>query len=167
MDSKLYPETLDKVGIVPKSDWDKNAHRGTVGRMNEEQKAIWDSVYMPINEEFIQNYSTMSPEDLMKWRYQRYIQDYLGCIAAVDENVGRVLDYLDENNLTENTLIMYTSDQGFYLGEHGWFDKRFIYDESFKTPLLVGWPGVIAPGSKNTTMVQNLDFAQTIRCCWS
>lgn len=89
------------------------------------------------------------------------MQDYLGCIAAVDEGVGRVLDYLDQTGLAENTLVVYTSDQGFYLGEHGWFDKRFIYDESFKTPLLVRWPGVIKAGSTNTQMVQNLDFAQT------
>ena len=89
------------------------------------------------------------------------MQDYLGSIAAVDENVGRLLDYLDENGLTENTIVVYTSDQGFYLGEHGWFDKRFIYDESFKTPLLVRWPGVIEAGSRSTEMVQNLDFAQT------
>ena len=79
----------------------------------------------------------------------------------MDENVGRVLDYLKENDLEENTIVVYTSDQGFYLGEHGWFDKRFIYNESFKTPLLVKWPGVINPGSKSDEMVQNLDFAQT------
>ncbi len=70
----------------------------------------------------------------MSWKYQRYMQDYLGCIAAVDESVGTLLDYLDEEGLDENTIVVYTSDQGFYLGEHGWFDKRFIYDESFKTP---------------------------------
>jgi arylsulfatase A-like enzyme len=89
------------------------------------------------------------------------MQDYLGCIASVDENVGRVLDYLDENGLSENTIVVYTSDQGFYLGEHGWFDKRFIYDESFKTPLLIRWPEKIVSGSVTDEMVQNLDFAQT------
>lgn len=89
------------------------------------------------------------------------MQDYLGSIAAVDDGVGKVLDYLEENGLSENTIVVYTSDQGFYLGEHGWFDKRFIYDESFKTPLLVKWPGVIQGGTVNTQMVQNLDFAQT------
>ena len=97
-------------------------------------------VYDPINEEFRKNYNSMSQKDLMKWRYQRYMQDYLGSIAAVDEGVGKVLDFLEENGLAENTIVVYTSDQGFYLGEHGWFDKRFIYDESFKTPLLVKWP---------------------------
>jgi arylsulfatase A-like enzyme len=103
----------------------------------------------------------MDEKEKMQWRYQRYMQDYLGTIRAVDENVGRVLDYLEANNLMDNTLIVYTSDQGFYLGEHGWFDKRFVYDESFKTPLLVSWPGKVAPGSKSTEMVQNLDYAQT------
>ena len=115
-----------------------------------------------MNEDFRKRYPSMSDKEKMKWRYQRYMQDYLGCIAAVDENVGRLLDYLDESGLAENTLIVYTSDQGFYLGEHGWFDKRFIYDESFKTPLLVKWPGVILPGTESDQMVQNLDFAQTL-----
>ena len=90
------------------------------------------------------------------------MQDYLGCIASVDENVGRLLDYMEDSGLDENTMVIYTSDQGFYLGEHGWFDKRFVYDESFKTPLLIKWPNVIEPGITNTEMVQNLDFAQTI-----
>ena len=97
----------------------------------------------------------------MRWRYQRYMQDYLGTIKAVDENVGRLLDYLETNGLMENTIIVYTSDQGFYLGEHGWFDKRFVYDESLKTPLLIAWPGKVEAGSKSDEMVQNLDFAQT------
>jgi arylsulfatase A-like enzyme len=103
----------------------------------------------------------MTNEEKMRWKYQRYMQDYLGCISSVDDNVGRVLDYLDENGLAENTIVVYTSDQGFYLGEHGWFDKRFIYNESFKTPLLVRWPNKIHPGTTNDEMVQNLDFAQT------
>ena len=97
----------------------------------------------------------------MKWKYQRYMQDYLGVISSVDDNVGRVLDYLDESGLAENTIVIYTSDQGFYLGEHGWFDKRFIYDESFKTPLLIRWPNKVTPGTTSEEMVQNLDFAQT------
>ena len=86
---------------------------------------------------------------------------YLGCISSVDDNVGRLLDYLDESGLADNTMVIYTSDQGFYLGEHGWFDKRFIYNESFKTPLLIRWPNKIRPGITNDEMVQNLDFAQT------
>jgi arylsulfatase A-like enzyme len=161
-DSKIKPEVLKELGIEPTSDWDFQAYTNNLGRMNPAQRAAWDEVYGPINEEFKKNYPNMTKEDLMKWRYQRYMQDYLGCIAAVDEGVGRVLDYLDQHGLKENTIIVYTSDQGFYLGEHGWFDKRFIYNESFKTPLLVRWPGVVEPGSLNMQMVQNLDFAPTL-----
>ena len=89
------------------------------------------------------------------------MQDYLATISSVDDNVGRVLDYLEETGLDKNTIVVYTSDQGFYLGEHGWFDKRFIYDQSFKTPLLIKWPNVIKPGITNDELVQNLDYAQT------
>jgi arylsulfatase A-like enzyme len=161
-DSKIYPEVMDELGIPETVDWDKKAFEREVGRQTPQQRAAWDAVYGPMNEEFKKNYPNMSKKELMSWRYQRYMQDYLGSIAAVDEGVGKVLDYLDQNNLTENTIVIYTSDQGFYLGEHGWFDKRFIYDESFKTPLLVRWPGVIEPGSNNSQMVQNLDYAQTL-----
>ena len=161
-DSKIYPEVMDELGIPETATWDKAAFAREVGIMNPAQRREWDKVYGPINEEFKKNYPNMSQEDLMKWRYQRYMQDYLGCIAAVDDGVGRVLDFVDRSGLRDNTIIVYTSDQGFYLGEHGWFDKRFIYDESFKTPLLVRWPGVITPGTVNTQMVQNLDFAQTL-----
>lgn len=161
-DSKLYPEMMAELGIKDMSGWDLEAFEREVGRMNPKQRAVWDSVYRPMMEDFKTKYPTMDKTALMKWRYQRYMQDYLGCIASVDENVGRLLDYLDENKLADNTIIIYTSDQGFYLGEHGWFDKRFVYNESFKTPLLIRWPNVITPGITNTEMVQNLDFAQTI-----
>ncbi len=161
-DSKIYPEVMDELGIPETSNWDKRAFEGTVGRMTPEQRAAWDAVYGPMNEDFKKRYPSMTEKEKMQWRYQRYMQDYLGSIAAVDDNVGRLLDYLDEQGLAENTLVVYTSDQGFYLGEHGWFDKRFIYEESFKTPLLARWPGVIDPGSASDQMVQNLDFAQTI-----
>ncbi|MCG1037450.1 sulfatase family protein [Polaribacter sargassicola] len=161
-DSKLYPEMMKELGIKDMSGWDLEAFEREVGAMNKEQRAVWDSVYKPMMEEFKEKYPSMNKTELMKWRYQRYMQDYLGCIASVDENVGRLLDYLEETKLDENTIIIYTSDQGFYLGEHGWFDKRFVYDESFKTPLLIKWPNVITPGTTNTEMVQNLDFAQTI-----
>ena len=166
-DSKITPEVMDELGIpgTPSWDdrpsWDKLAFQREVGRLTPAQRAKWDAVYGPMIEEFKKMYPTMSDEDKMKWRYQRYMQDYCGSIAAVDDGVGEVLDYLKENNLEDNTIVVYTSDQGFYLGEHGWFDKRFIYNESFKTPLLVRWPGVIKEQSVNTQMVQNLDFAQT------
>jgi arylsulfatase A-like enzyme len=130
-------------------------------RFTPSQAANFKKYYDPISEEFIKNYPSMSEQDLMRWKYQRYMQDYLGTIKAVDENVGRLLDYLEKNNLMENTIIVYTSDQGFYLGEHGWYDKRFVYDESFKTPLLVAWPGKVKSGTRSDELVQNLDFAQT------
>ena len=100
-------------------------------------------------------------KDLVKFKYQLYMKDYLRCIWAVDESVGQVLDYLDQSGLSENTIVMYCSDQGFYNGEHGWFDKRFMYEESFRTPLIVRWPGKVKAGSVNTDLVQNIDFAET------
>ncbi|MCE4565959.1 sulfatase [Maribellus sp. CM-23] len=160
-DNKIYPEVAKELGVQEPSEWGFNVFKSKYARFTEEQKAQWDAVYGPINDEFAQLYPNMTDSAFMRWKYQRYMQDYLGCIAAVDENVGRLLDYLDKNGLSENTMVVYTSDQGFYLGEHGWFDKRFIYNESFKTPLLVKWPEKIAPGSVSDEMVQNLDFAQT------
>jgi arylsulfatase A-like enzyme len=107
--------------------------------------------------------ATGKPEgdELTRKKYQWYMQDYLACIAGVDENVGRILDYLKEQGLDKNTIVMYSSDQGFYLGEHGWYDKRWMYEESYRTPLLARWPGTIAPGSRNDDLVQNIDFAET------
>ena len=160
-DSKIPPDVMDELGIPQTAKWDKNAYNNNLGRMNKDQRSDWDKVYAPMIEEFKREFPNMTDEEKMKWRYQRYMQDYLGSIASVDDGVGEVLDYLEESGLAENTIVVYTSDQGFYLGEHGWFDKRFIYNESFKTPLLVKWPGVIDAGTENTQMVQNLDFAQT------
>lgn len=161
-DSKIYPETMDRLGIKPANDGDIVGFTKEYNRMDALQKANWDGVYQLINNNFESKFKAgMNERELMKWRFQRYMQDYLGTIAAVDENVGRVLDYLEANKLTENTIIVYTSDQGFYLGEHGWYDKRFVYDESFKTPLLIQWKGHIKPGTVSDAMVQNLDYAQT------
>lgn len=160
-DSKIYPSVMKELGISGTSNWDTLAFSRELGRLTPQQRANWDKSYDLVNASFKASFPSMDDKEKMQWRYQRYMQDYLGTIRAVDENVGRVLDYLEANNLMDNTLIVYTSDQGFYLGEHGWFDKRFVYDESFKTPLLVAWPGKIAPKTTSTTMVQNLDYAQT------
>jgi arylsulfatase A-like enzyme len=146
---------------IPEIGFDKRRFEAEMGRLNPSQKTHFNAVYDLINAEFIKTYPRMTDQDKMRWKYQRYMQDYLGTIKAVDENVGRLLDYLEANHLLENTLLVYTSDQGFYLGEHGWFDKRFIYDESFKTPLLVSWPNQVKAGQKSDALVQNLDFAQT------
>ena len=131
-----------------------------LNRMTPDQETAWDSVYNPIIRNFYS--SELTGDDLVKYKYQRYLQDYLACIAAVDKSVGEVLDYLKDNGLEKNTIVIYTSDQGFYLGEHGWFDKRFMFEESYRTPLLVQWQGVTAPESVNASIVSNLDFAETI-----
>lgn len=163
-DSKIRPETLAKMEgkVLPVVEEFPNSFYGPYNRATAEQKALYDPVLDSINDFFYNNWPKMNDTEKMKWKYQRYMQDYLGSISSVDDNVGRLLDYLDESGLAENTIVIYTSDQGFYLGEHGWFDKRFIYDESFKTPLLVRWPNVVEPGAVENEMVQNLDFAQTM-----
>ena len=159
-DNKVFPEVMEELGME-EIGYDKIRLENGIKRLNPEQKERFNAAYAPVNEAFKKAYPNMTEEDRMRWKYQRYMQDYLGTIQAVDENVGRVLDYLEAHNLMDNTVIVYTSDQGFYLGEHGWFDKRFAYNESFKTPLLMSWKDHIRPGSVSDEMVQNLDFAQT------
>jgi len=171
-DSKVRPSTIEEMGKVePEIVYVKGD--GTLmrpnaqgfyrpfGRANEEQRKKYDITLDKISKDFKENWPKMNNEEKMKWKFQRYMQDYLATISSVDDNVGRVLNYMEETGLDENTIVIYTSDQGFYLGEHGWFDKRFIYDESFKTPLMIKWPNVIKPGTTSEEMVQNLDFAQT------
>ncbi|MDB5388734.1 MAG: arylsulfatase family protein, partial [Planctomycetaceae bacterium] len=118
--------------------------------MTAAEKVEWDKYYQPRNRKFLED--KPKGKDLVRWRYNRYLHDYLGCIKAVDEGVGKVLDYLDQEGLSENTIVVYASDQGFYLGEHGWFDKRWIFEESLKTPCLVRWPGVTQPGSTSSAI---------------
>jgi arylsulfatase A-like enzyme len=127
--------------------------------LTPEQRKAWDAYYEPRNAAFKK--ANPQGKDLVRWKYNRYLHDYLGCIASVDESVGRLLDYLRANGLDRDTIVVYSSDQGFYLGEHGWFDKRWIFEESLRTPLLVRWPDVTKPGSVNRDMVSNLDFAET------
>lgn len=139
---------------------DKSKMKTTgLNRMTPEQAERWNHVYDPIIKHFYE--AGLTGDDLVRFKYQRYLQDYLACIAAVDKSVGKILDFLKENGLDKNTIVIYASDQGFYLGEHGWFDKRWMFEESYKTPLLIEWPGVTKPGSTNTDMVSNLDFAET------
>jgi len=160
-DTKIHPDVLTSLGIEPRSSWDFRALTSKLKRYNDEQLAAWYDIYGPMNEEFRETYPGMSREDLMRFKYQRYMQDYMACIAGVDENIGRLVSYIEDNGLSDNTIIVYTSDQGFYLGEHGWFDKRFMYEESMSTPLIIKWPGEVAPGSRATELVQNIDFAET------
>lgn len=162
-DNKVSPEITGRMpNLTPKVTEFENSFYQSYGRANASQKALYDSILDTINKDFETHWPNITDEEKIRWKYQRYMQDYLACISSVDDNVGRVLDYLNKHQLSDNTLVVYTSDQGFYLGEHGWFDKRFIYDESFKTPLLVKWSNKIKPGISNDEMVQNLDFAQTL-----
>ncbi len=128
-------------------------------RMSPEQRSAWDAGYLPKNNAF--HKAKLKGKELAKWKGQRYLQDYMATIASVDEGVGELMAYLEENGLIDNTLVVYTSDQGFYLGENGWFDKRFMYEPSFGTPLVMQWPGHISPGERVDALVQNLDFAPT------
>lgn len=166
---QINPETGEKTNI-------------NLERFNNKQLAEWNAAYEPKNQEFIQKFfpkenpdgrgvlkpmqklgiETQREKQIALWKYNRYIKDYLRTIKSVDDGVGEVLEYLEENDLNENTIVVYTSDQGFYLGEHGWFDKRFMYEQSFRTPLLIRYPKEIAPGTVVDELVQNLDFAPTL-----
>lgn len=130
-----------------------------VKRMTPAQRQQWDDAYGPKNQAFAQ--ATLTGKDLLRWKYQRYIKDYLRCVASVDDNIGHMLDYLDEAGLTENTLVIYSSDQGFYLGEHGWYDKRWMYEESMRMPFVARWPAGIKPGQRTHQLAQNIDFGPT------
>jgi arylsulfatase A-like enzyme len=127
--------------------------------LSPEQRKLWDAYYTPRNEAFEKQ--SLTGKALVEWKYNRYMHDYLGCVKSVDDNVGRILKYLDDTGLSANTIVVYSSDQGFFLGEHGWFDKRWIFQESARTPLLVRWPAVAKPGSVLKSLVSNLDFAET------
>jgi len=128
-------------------------------RMNDEQRAVWDAAYLPKNNAF--HKANLSGKALAEWKFQRYMRDYLATIRAVDDGVGAILDYLDESGMAENTIIIYTTDQGFYLGENGWFDKRFMYEPSLEMPMVIRYPKGIKPGTIVEEMTQNLDFAPT------
>jgi arylsulfatase A-like enzyme len=127
--------------------------------LTAEQLEVWNAAYEPKNDAF--RAADLQGDDLVRWKYQRYVKDYLRAVASVDDNIGRVLDHLEASGLAENTIVIYASDQGWYLGEHGWFDKRWMYEESLRMPLIVRWPGVTAPGSTSNAMVSNLDLAET------
>jgi arylsulfatase A-like enzyme len=124
------------------------------------ERQAWEAYYGPRNAAF--QTGKLKADDLVRWKYQRYLHDYLACVKAVDEGVGKLLQFLDDEGLASSTIVIYASDQGFYLGEHGWFDKRWIFEESLRTPLLVRWPGVVKPGSQNDNLVSNVDFAETL-----
>jgi arylsulfatase A-like enzyme len=128
--------------------------------LTPEQQAQWDAGYARENAAL--RAAGLTGDALTRWKYQRYITDYLRVVAGVDANVGRVMDALARSGLDEETIVIYTSDQGFFLGDHGWFDKRWMYEESLRTPLLVRWPGATRAGAVNRDLVMNLDLAETV-----
>ncbi|EOZ91530.1 Arylsulfatase [Indibacter alkaliphilus LW1] len=144
-DLKMYPE---------------DTKDGNVTRMTADQRERFDGYYKPIQKAL--NEAGLEGDALTEWKFQRYMRDYLATAASMDRNIGRLLDYLDNHALSENTIVIYLSDQGFYLGEHGWFDKRFMYEESFRTPMMMRYPRVIAPGTVSEDFVMNLDIGPTM-----
>ncbi|PCH75970.1 MAG: sulfatase [Flavobacteriaceae bacterium] len=157
MDVVYDLKMLDKEGTLKTKyrKWFQAQH----DRMDDAQRKLWDAHYDPIIAQFLKENPT--GKELALWKFNRYMRDYLSTIQSVDDGVGEILDYLDQNGLTENTIVVYTSDQGFYLGEHGWFDKRFMYEESFRTPILMKYPKEIKAGTVVNNLIQNLDFAPT------
>lgn len=137
---------------------DKSAWRN-MERMTLDQMVAWREAYGPKDKAFHE--ANLTGKELVRWKYQRYAKNYLRCVKGVDESVETIRNTLEELGLDENTIVIYSSDQGFYVGDHGWFDKRWMYEESMKMPFIVSWPGVTEPGSKTLKMVQNLDYAQT------
>ena len=152
--------------LEPDADFDPKAGKSVdrsgfrnLGKMTPTQLKAWNAAYGPKNQAFRD--AKLSGDDVIRWKYQRYIKNYLRCIKGVDESVGKLVDYLKQAGLDDNTIVIYSSDQGFYLGDHGWYDKRWMYEESLMMPLIVKWPGQTKPGAINEDLVQNLDYAET------
>jgi len=158
-DAKIRKEEIGDVKLPPAPMGGPAEYK----RMTPGQKEAWDAHYGPRNQAFLADVAAgkLGHEDIVRWKYQRYIRNYLGTVKAVDESVGKLKRYLEDNGLDDNTIVIYSSDQGFYLGEHGWYDKRWMFEESFKMPFLIKWPGVIQPGSRPEALIQNIDYAPT------
>lgn len=137
----------------------KKTYLGILNTMTPEERKVWDEFYNPITEDFYKQ--NLNGKELAEWKYQRYMKDYAKTLKSLDDNIGELLDYLEESGLAKNTLIVYTSDQGFYMGEHGWFDKRFMYEESMRTPLIMKLPEDMKRRGDINQMVQNIDHAAT------
>ncbi len=161
--ARVQDMTIDKtmlLGYDLKMLSYSKAMEPAVSRMNPAQRAKFDAYYGPI-EAFLKA-ANLSGRRLVEWKYQRYMRDYMSTSQSLDRNIGRLLKYLDANELAKNTLIIYMSDQGFYLGEHGWFDKRFMYEESFRTPMVMRFPGKVQPGIVSNDFVMNVDLGPTL-----
>ncbi len=149
-----------EVGMNETGDWGDHYLNNQTAKMSEAEIVAFENAYRKENQEFKAH--PPSGEERVRWNYQRYIKNYLKVVAAVDESVGQINAYLKEKGLDKNTIVVYTSDQGFYLGEHGWFDKRWMFEESFRTPFIIKYPQMISSGSENGYLVQNIDFAPTL-----
>lgn len=154
----LFTDLDPNAGPDSQQATDRSGHRN-FRNMTESQIAAWHRAFDEENEAF--HKADLKGEDLVRWKYQRYMKNYLACVRSVDDSVGAIMKYLDEASLADNTIVIYSSDQGFYLGDHGWYDKRWMYEESLKMPFIVKWPETVKEGSINEQMVQNLDYAET------
>ena len=155
-DSKI---PCDSCAVTPVNDWAPAEFKREIERLTPAEKHLWDSAY---SNEYTEFKKIKTKDEMVKFQFQRYMEDYLRCVQSVDDNVGRVLKYLDDNGLSENTIVIYTSDQGFYLGEHGLFDKRFMYQESFRTPFMIRYPASIPRDQRLKEYTLNLDIAPTL-----
>ncbi|HSK13784.1 MAG TPA: sulfatase/phosphatase domain-containing protein [Phnomibacter sp.] len=159
-DLKVDPALIADLPHFVQNEEETRYYHGLMNRIPEPDRSAYKKIYAARAETLRRQQPT--GHALLKLKYQWYMQDYMACIASVDESVGAILDYLDRTGLAGNTLVMYTSDQGFYLGENGWYDKRFMYDVSMHTPLLIRWPGKVVAGKVDDHLRQNIDFAPTI-----
>lgn len=159
-DLKVDPAYLMDIPEYKPDSTQIGHYHSIMNRVPEKERSRYKEIYAERGK-LLQTVKPLG-KDLLKYKYQWYLQDYLACVASVDESVGRILDYLDQQRLANTTVVIYTSDQGFYLGENGWFDKRFAYDVSMQVPLLMRWPGQVKPGTVNHTMTQNIDYAPTM-----
>ena len=159
-DLKVDPSILSQLKNFTIDSADILGYQATMNRIPENDRKRMKEIYAARGKQLVKVWGNDSL--VLKLKYQWYIQDYMACVASIDENTSMLLDYLDKNNLTKNTMVMYTGDQGMYLGENGWFDKRWMYDVSMQAPLLIRWPGKIKAGSIASSMVQNIDFAPTM-----
>jgi N-acetylglucosamine-6-sulfatase len=148
------PKEAGMLGGLPNTEYN---------RMNPTQQRSFDLVYGPRQQKFLDDLAAgkLSEKDVIRWKYQRYIKNYLSTIRALDENIGRMLEYLDKTGLAENTIVIYSSDQSFFLGEKGWYDKRWMFEESLGMPFIMRWPGVVKPGIRPEALIQNIDYAPT------
>lgn len=150
---------IDELRNEPTLEYIKESWEPAISQLTDNQREIWDRAYAEQNKQFLEN--RPQGEELLRWKYQRYVKDYCRTIRSIDDQVGRLLDYLEKEGIADNTLIVYTSDQGFFLGEHGLYDKRFMYEEAFRTPLIISLPTLVSPNSVSHDLVQNIDLAPT------